>query len=651
MPLHEQSPVGAIAVLPADPAEAIDAMRALHIELPPLVCLTEAEHALFEETVQHLRDEHPLVFAATEDHGHRAMSGLLAALRETEPEATTSPERLRPLAVEFYERVGSLAAIEADPVRAALRPKGAPRPKGSQKPILILDKPEPIPEDVLKAARIAAGSPPAKMPRLGARPAPAPRPEQAPVLPPPPVEMTRSAADSRSLHREPAASLADIGTAKIGALIDEDPGALVDELYAAVVEERITVKGALSSAAVATVHELAIAVGAAVDRDPATFTLDLEGFVRTLSRFTKTETGHFWAPSITAERLLPHALHYLEDLHERQGAPDSFETASYASRPPGEVRIKLTPDEAITKTAEVLAREPAALLADIRSALLGKRITMQGTLISKHNPTVAALAETVAEITHHKPANAHIIAFNFMKGISRLVRVETGHGYVSNMTADRLLPHLIHYLEDAAALQHANVPAPYRRALHYSPEEMNSLYNYWVNTKNMPAWAFDGVAYGTMLSIDATMQKIYDKYGPDIPYLKYLAPPRSLHAPIATEAGKVAGDSDGVTLLDFREDESGVEPLDLHITYEDSVARFADLSEMFRALAYDDALAVVVVYDLPFTGLKDINVPALATRLHLRVADLLPYVESQLLPVLKAAADRQGLTYRDLLRG
>jgi hypothetical protein len=610
MPAAAETAPGAFQ-LPIDPVAAIDALRDTRPELPPLARFQGDEIAAFDQTVAYLRETHPAVFDATGDHGHRALSGLMTVLQETDPSVITDPERLRPLALEFYRRVGSLASRpNLDPVRAALRPPGTPKPKGEHAPH-ILDLPAKRP------AR-----------RKHERHADVPFMDTARL--PEPVLATDPGVTPDS-KRSPAAWLG------------LPPAELLPHMYDGVRRGRYNLTGHINSLYREFQDPLAAhaaqLTGCAPERGQALSA----NFLRLVPNFLRSHTTRRWDERITAEYLVPYFEQFLADTAAVERQRGNFtaigelgHTKPITGRRDGRTQRAA---EAAKGAIELLGREPGELLTTIRDGFVERRMNFHGELKHELLPVVETLIPAVREITGYKPGNARVIAYNYLKAFSRLLRLEYGSPAAPTVTTTAVLPHLLHYLQDATSLQRANTPRPFARALQYSPEEMNGLYEYWVNGKNMPAWAFDGVVATRNIDINERMQMIYDRYGAEIPYLKWLAPPRSIHAPMETQSRS----GDTVTLEDFVEGED-VRPEDAITSYEDSIARFANLSDMFRQLPYDDALAVALAYDLPFTGIEEIDIGALCQRLRLRVTDLRAYVDAQLLPELKQAADDLGFS-------
>jgi hypothetical protein len=725
--MRPRSPQPTIVLeLPTDPALALDALRDSGAEAPPLVRVDGESGAVFDALHVEVVAGAIEGAAAAGSHRERALIVLYATLRDggvalADESILTDIDRMRPLAVEFFHRVGSLAARvggDIDPVRSALLPAGRrlarmPRPHGSQP----VDTPSPAvptrqPRTRAAASPYTARRPEAVAPQDGLDRPPAEVIEEVrtalaegeistkgkfteayqevvglaterivaltgchPVQARQTAEVFVKAVTRTAKLRHGALPHLDIGrltphlihylgdsvpqpdtadtdgaapvpafqpfdTARpitsswhnLNMLIDEDPGALVDELYAALAERRISQTGTLSQLCVPIARELATRVGAMTERDPAALIVVLEGFMRRLSSYVRTETGRSWGANLTTDRLLPHALHYIEDLGAQEEA-----------RGPHELPIS---PEAIGQAEDILNRPPRVLLNTIRQAITQRQFGDRGAISGRCMELVDTLIPTVMEATGYKPGDARAIARHLVRAISRLVRFETGGTpWTPNMTPDRLLPHLTYYLREAAHIQNAHLPAPYRRALQYTPAELNGLYDYWVNTKSMPSWAFEYVAYSSYINIDARMQALFNTYGTDVPPVRNLGAPSFYHAPTQSQKSTNHGEGE-VSLLDFIAD-AGPQPDEalIHTITRHDV--FANLSTLLRDLPPDDALAIVVTYDLPLAGGQDIDIDALAARLGTRAAGLPRYVSQQVLPALRAIADRKGLDFSD----
>lgn len=412
-------------------------------------------------------------------------------------------------------------------------------------------------------------------------------------------------------------------------ILTMQPGSLLSSMRAAKAAKQINLRGGLDPAYAPIAEALSAEVADSMRHLPVTARGAVDRFLVFMSRYLERRTGQAFAPAVTAERLLPHLQHYLQvapELRRRHDGPVGRAAAEH-------------------RADTLLALEPQKLLAEIRAALVGKQMRLGGTLHRTLLPIQAELAGTVSEQTWYKRANAATIAHHFVLAFSRYVRIGTGYGDPPNISAERLQPHLAYYLEEAATLRNNNILRPYRRALQYSAAEITGLYDYWVRQKGMPKWAFDGVAASSSLDINAQMQSLHEWHGPELPYIRNLAPPYYLPRPIA--AGNASGEDSSAPLLDFLEGPENTQPEARMVTYFDLVARFQNPADILCLLPHDDALAVALVYDLPLGKGEDINTPQLAARFRLRARDLQPYVEQQVLPALKDVADELGFDSRN----
>ncbi len=300
-------------------------------------------------------------------------------------------------------------------------------------------------------------------------------------------------------------------------------------------------------------------------------------------------------PVTTQNTVPPVVLHFLTEVSRQGKAPydpvlSNLNPRTRRNNPalkPVDL-FPLNPEFAANAGIELLEQPPAVFVSRTQHAVREQHITLRGTVRADHADTVAALQ---AELPEHANSTA---TDDFVKVVSRYVRLHTGASEPETLTAERLHPHYEHYLGQAAIADKLHFDDPYRRALMYTPKQLNALYTKWVHGNGMPAWAFHTAVANKATDIDA--------------YLSRLQPGTLPEASVATnEKDPTSELSQPTTLPNMRR-------------------RFSYMS---------DTLAVATVFDTPLIGTPATDVPRLARHVGVPITSLRRYAETGILKLPK----------------
>ena len=292
------------------------------------------------------------------------------------------------------------------------------------------------------------------------------------------------------------------------------------------------------------------------------------------------------------------------------------------------------PTTPVSEVTALMDGPPQLLLQRVRTALLSGQFTLMGDCFTEFRHIVGDIAEHCRQNTKHPSWMAKQIATHYMVATTRLLYPLCRSRFHPDMVTPKFLPHFDYYLDQALALQQSNVARPYRRALSYSVEDIDGLYDYWVGGKRLPGWAFDSVLESTSSDIDRTLQLYFDRYGSDLPLnLRWLQAEPHLEASFVRSKNSGSDFSLGHTVAD----PNAREPLGMHIRHEDSAEWYDAVSQVLRTLPHDEALAFVVVHGLNLKGSEQIDTPALLARLGLSsTATLAVFVAKHVMPKVRS---------------
>ncbi|HEX7963131.1 MAG TPA: hypothetical protein VF466_00925 [Candidatus Saccharimonadales bacterium] len=650
-------------LFPEDPDAALAMLQESHVALGIMVRLTVAEDESLRQVRASLAEADPYLEDRLGDHGRRAVVALYGLLKEVvgphEPDLLLEPTRILPVAAKLWGTVDTLLDTVADPVLFALG-------QATWRQVVMRRRTGRAAAPQQRSLPPGPAAPIAAPPAAAVKPVPTPaEPAAKPAIiisqpkPPAAAEALTPLPPSHPLALHPNAVLFGIRYHLSEGAHLGNPRAADDSLIPLLRDELLRDGQLDPDAALGHAHQFVTVYSSFLRK-----TSDLE-------RPLNVQIGH----------LMPHLRHYIAEVDKLRAmgiknayrrawshSPEQLATLyehwvgqKGLSRADFYAQVHLSVnnlDGALADahrkrqdraSATAVARPGAkankarigtqpldtepTILHGMRSAILHKEVTMRGSVVS-------SLTGTMSEITGqliadgYQRADARNIARFFVKAVSRYSRMVTGQPHHDNLTTERLQPLLAQYLEDCEGLRQLNVPAPYRRGLTYDPATMAGLYDYWVGTKHLPEWAFDGVVASKALNIDKALAALYENYGEEVPPLKRLLPEGHISQPLA------AGTT--MTLEDLLH-ESAAGPEASFFAFQERIADVRHVSDLLRSVSLDQALAVVLVYDLDVRGGEDIDVAALATRLSVPVRGLAEYVEETVMPLLAQRASGQAV--------
>ena len=660
-------------LFPEDPDAALAILQESRVVLGVMVRLTVAEGESLQQVCAALGEASPHLEDRLGDHGRRAVVALYGLLKEVvgphEPGLLLEPERILPVAAKLWGTVDMLLDNTADPVLFALgqdtwrqaaahkRTQRAAPPTQKSAETSAAVTPQP-PEPT---------APIPKPPAATAKLAPTPAPTVSRPKPPAAIETLAPLPPGHPLSLHPSAVLFGIRYRLSEGVRLGLPRAADDSLIPLLRDELLKDGQLDPDAALGHAHQFVTMYSSFLRK-----TSDLEHPLHVQTGYLMRHLRHYIAEVDKLQamgvknayrRAWSHSPEQLASLYERWVDQKGLSRADFYAqvhrsvsnldgaladayrKRQDQIRAKAVArpdvknndtqkDPRIDVAIDIprLDIEPT-ILPGMRSAILYKEVTMRGSVVS-------SLTSTINEITGqliaggYQRADAGNIARFFVKAVSRYSRMVTGQPHHDDLTTTQLQPLLARYLEDCEGLRQLNVPAPYRRGLTYDPATMTGLYDYWVGAKHLPEWVFDGVVASKTLNIDKALAALYENYGEQVPPLKWLFPEAHISQPLT------AGTT--MTLEDLLH-ESTAGPEAILLAFEERIANVSQLSDLLRSVSLDQALAVVLVYDLDVRDCEDIDVAALAIRLGVPVRGLAEYVEETVMPLLAQTANGQAV--------